>query len=102
MGMTSLEEIESKNRLSLLATQARLDRPRLFAVYGLHDDPEGWPILGWGMEFEGREDAVFYLPAGSVTHHTVSAERVRERYSRLGDMHIAWFDELDSVQLGTT
>jgi hypothetical protein len=90
--MTSIEEIESKNRLSLLATQARLDRPRLFAVYGLHHDPEGWPILGWGMEFEGREDAVFYLPAGSVTHHTVSANRIMERYSRLGDMHIAWLD----------
>jgi hypothetical protein len=43
------------------------------------------------MEFEGRDDALFYMPTGPVTHHTVSAERVLARYSQLGDMHIAWF-----------
>ena len=82
--MTSLED---------LAELAMLDRPRLFAVYGLHRHPEAPPILGWGMEFEGRDNALFYLPQGPVTHHTVSAERVAQRYSRLGDMHLTWFDE---------
>lgn len=34
--------------------------------------------------------ALFYLPQGPVTGHTVSAER----YARLGEMHIEWFDEM--------
>lgn len=93
--MTSLDEYETKARLSLLAAQAWLDRPRLFAMYGLHHDPEGPPILGWGLEFENREDALFYLPVGSVTHHTVSAARIAARYSHLGDMHIAWYDSVE-------
>jgi len=45
------------------------------------------------LEFEEQDNALFYLPQGSVTHHTVSAERVALRYSRLGEMHIEWFDE---------
>ncbi|TDV51121.1 hypothetical protein [Actinophytocola oryzae] len=90
--MTSLEECETRTRLSLLTAQAWLDRPRMFTMYGLHHTPDGPPILGWGLEFTAREDALFYLPVGSVTHHTVSAARVAERYSHLGDMHLAWFD----------
>lgn len=86
--MTSLE---TESRLAILAEEAWVGRPRLFAVYGLSDHSSGRPILGWGMEFEGRDDAVFYLPAGSITHHTVSAARVLDRYSSLGDMHITWF-----------
>jgi hypothetical protein len=84
--MTSINETES--RLAVLAEEAWLARPRLFAMYGISN---GRPLLGWGMEFEGREDALFYVPAGPVTHHTVSAQRVVERYSRLGDMHVNWF-----------
>lgn len=86
--MTSLE---SETQLAILAEEAWVARPRLFALYGLSHHSGGRSILGWGMEFEGRGDAVFYLPAGSITHHTVSAERVAERYSSLGDMHITWF-----------
>lgn len=86
--MTSLE---SESQLAILAEEAWVARPRLFAMYGLSHHSGSRPVLGWGMEFEGRDDAVFYLPAGSVTHHTVSAARVAERYSSLGDMHITWF-----------
>lgn len=82
--MTSLVE---------LAEIARIARPRLFAMYGLRHHPGAPPILGWGMEFEDSDSALFYLPAGSVTHHTVSAERVVQRYTRLGEMHLTWFDE---------
>jgi hypothetical protein len=89
--MTALEE----DRLSVLATQARLARPRLFAVYGLRHDSAGPPVLGWGMEFEWRADALFYVPEASVTHHTISAERVADRYSCFGDMHVEWFDSPD-------
>ena len=88
--MTALEE----DRLSVLATQARIARPRLFAMYGLRDSDEP-PILGWGMEFEWRADALFYLPDCSVTHHTISAERVADRYSHFGDMHVEWFENSD-------
>jgi hypothetical protein len=77
-----------------LAEQARLDRPRLFAVYGLCRRPETPPILGWGMEFEGRGSALFHLPRGPVTHHTVSAERVARRYALVGEMHLEWYDDL--------
>lgn len=80
--------------LALLAEQARLDRPRLFAMYGLCRRPEAPPILGWGMDFVGHDSAVFFLPQGPVTHHTVSADRVVRRYSRLGEMHLTWFDDL--------
>lgn len=77
--------------MALVAAQARVDRPRLFAVHGLSND--GKAILGWGMEFANQEDAVFYLPAGSVMHHTASAESVVQRFSALGDVEVTWFDE---------
>jgi len=79
-------------RLSALANQAQLDRPRLFAVYGLRDHPDAPPVLGWGMEFAARDEALFYVPDAPTTHHTISAERVAMRYSTLGDMHVTWFD----------
>jgi len=93
--MTSLDETGTEYRLALLAAQARLERPRLFAMYGLRDDADGPPILGWGMEFEAREEALCYLPDGPVTHHTVSADRVVARYSCLGDMRLTWFDSVE-------
>jgi hypothetical protein len=79
--------------IATLAELARIAKPRLFAVYGLRHHPDAPPIIGWGMEFEGQDDVLFYLPEDSVTHHTVSAERVAQRYSQLGEMHIDWFDE---------
>jgi hypothetical protein len=81
------------NSLATLAEMARIAKPRLFAVYGLRHHPDAPPIIGWGMEFEGQDDVLFYLPEDSVTHHTVSAERVAQRYSQLGEMHIDWFDD---------
>jgi len=93
--MTSLDETGTEYRLALLAAQARLARPRLFALYGLRHDPDGPPILGWGMEFEARAEAVLYLPDGPATHHTVSADRAMARYSCFGDMHLTWFDAVE-------
>jgi hypothetical protein len=86
--MTALEK---EGRLAALAEEAWVGRPRLFAMYGLSHHSGERPVLGWGMEFEGREDSVFYLPAAPVIHHTVSAERVLQRYANLGDMHLSWF-----------
>lgn len=77
--------------MALVAARARVDRPRLFAVHGLSAD--GKAILGWGMEFAEQEDAVFYLPAAAVMHHTASAESVASRFAALGDVRITWFDE---------
>jgi hypothetical protein len=79
--------------LDTLAEMAEITKPRLFAMYGLRHDPEALPILGWGMEFEDQESALFYLPESAVTHHTTSAERVAQRYAALGEMHIAWFGD---------
>jgi hypothetical protein len=79
--------------LVTLAQLARITKPRLFAVYGLRHHPDAPPVLGFGMEFEDQGQALFYLPEGSVTHHTVSAERIAQRYSRLGEMHIDWFGD---------
>ena len=93
--MTSVDET-AEARLAVLAARDNQLRPRLFAMYGLRDGNEHRPILGWGMEFEEAGQALFYLPAGCVTHHTTSAEHVANRYSRLGDMHIAWFDSTET------
>lgn len=79
--------------IATLAELARIARPRLFAMYGLRHDPDAPPIIGWGMEFEGQDDALFYLPEDAVTHHSVSAELVARRYSQLGEMHIDWLGE---------
>lgn len=79
--------------LATLAEMAKLERPRLFAMYGLRHDPDALPILGWGMEFDGQESALFYLPQGPATHHTTSADQIAQRYARLGEMHLTWFDE---------
>jgi hypothetical protein len=89
--MTALDE-STETRLAVLAARATHYRPRLFAVHGLRNSAEDRPILGWGMEFERANQALFYLPAGCVTHHTTSAEAIATRYSRLGDMHLTWFD----------
>jgi hypothetical protein len=93
--MTALDET-TETRLAVLAARATQSRPRLFAMYGLRDGTPHRPILGWGMEFEEQGVALFYLPAGCVTHHTVSADRVMDRYSRLGDMHLTWFDSTET------
>lgn len=79
-------------RLAQLADRARQCKPRLFALHGLHAVSER-AILGWGMDFTDRDDAVFYLPTDSVTYHTVSAERAALRYSMLGDIELTWLDE---------
>lgn len=78
--------------LAMLAELARLAQPRLFAMYGLRHHPDAPPIIGWGMEFE-EDSALFYLPEGSVTHHTVSAQLVMARYSQLGEMHLDWLGD---------
>jgi len=72
-----------------LAKRASWQRPRLFAVYGLSGARE---ILGWGMDFPGRDAALLHLPDDAVTHHTTSAERVLLRYAMLGDVRLTWFD----------
>jgi hypothetical protein len=72
-----------------LAQRAEWQRPRLFAVYGLSGTRE---ILGWGMDFPGRDLALLHLPDDSVTHHSSSAERTALSYSMLGDVGLTWFD----------
>lgn len=90
--MTSINDTDPATRLPDLADRARILAPRLFALHGLSDG-DGREILGWGMDFDDREEAVLYLPADSVTHHTVSAEHAALRYSALGDVQVTWLDQ---------
>ncbi len=73
--------------LARLAEDASYFRPELFAVYGV--DRAGRPFLGWGMQM-GERQAVFFDPAGSVTHLSTSADQVLRTHQRIADAHLVW------------
>jgi hypothetical protein len=75
-----------------LDAEARLLRPRLFAVYG-YGRHAASPFLGWGMDFTDEGQAVFCSPDSSEIWQSSSAEQVLATRRRLGDAHLTWLTD---------
>jgi hypothetical protein len=85
-----------EDTLAELGEEARLDAPRLFALYGVYrhrmseEDDGGY--LGWGMEFAEPRRAVMWEPDGS-TWISESAESILSTHSRLGQARLVWLTD---------
>jgi hypothetical protein len=78
--------------MTILATVAREERPRLFALYGLTRGAEPRKILGWGMQFPAADKTLFYNPFTGETHHANDPDQLRRIFGVLGEVRLDWFD----------
>jgi hypothetical protein len=82
--------------LAELDEGARLDAPRMFALYGIFrhrmSDEDDGGYLGWGMEFADPPRAVMLEPNGS-TFIAGSAEEILRTHDRLGQARLVWLTE---------
>jgi hypothetical protein len=85
----------TEDMLARLAADAEYFQPRMFAIYGLALDIQGdgaVPFIGWGMDLDGGQGAVFWDPGTNITHLSISAEHVLNTHCRVGSAHLKWLD----------
>jgi hypothetical protein len=81
--------------LPRLAADAEYFQPRMFAIYGLAREMSGRPsvpFIGWGMDLDGDQGAVFWDPVTNITHLSISAQHVLNTHQRTGEAHLKWLD----------
>jgi hypothetical protein len=82
--------------LAELDEEARLDAPRLFALYGVYrhrmSDEDDGGYVGWGIEFAEPRRAVMWEADGS-TFVSGSAEQLLRTHNRLGQAKLVWLTE---------
>lgn len=90
-----LEELVADRLLALLAAQARLEKPRFFAIVGIYEDPpvledEDPTYIEWGMEFPDQSLAITCNRNGKTTSN--SAEQILRSNAKMGPARLVWFD----------
>lgn len=78
--------------LTALAAAARLNKPRLFTVYGLFHDSEDLGILGWGMDFRSFGRTLYYDPDCGKIHNSDNPDRILRVYNQIADAQLEWLD----------
>ncbi|SFP75418.1 hypothetical protein SAMN05421810_103310 [Amycolatopsis arida] len=79
--------------LHTLAQHVREDRPRLFAIYGLHHGRPLDVVCGWGMEWEPEYGgAIFYDPENRTIWRADSAQRLLVSQQRIAEARLVRFD----------
>jgi hypothetical protein len=83
--------------LELLEADAEYFQPRLFAIYGIREEIDGFrpgrEFLGWGIEFHHDEGAIFCDPNDGSIHCSDSAERLLATCQRSGEAHLVWLED---------
>ncbi|WP_020669431.1 hypothetical protein [Amycolatopsis nigrescens] len=82
-----------RERLRELAEYVRIDKPRLFAIYGLFHGDDDMTLCGWGMQWDEEfGGALLYDPGSRRTWQSESAEQLLIRYRLVGDARLVWLD----------
>jgi hypothetical protein len=79
-----------------LDEEARLDAPRMFALYGVFQhrvsDEDDGGYVSWGVEFADPQRAVMWSTDGS-TFISSSAEQLLTTHNQLGQAKLVWLTD---------
>lgn len=85
-----LDELSEEQFDRMLVDLARLEVPRVFAVYEVAPGRCDVRAFGWGLEFDTRSFFLGCTEERTVYASMVSAQRVVERFGRCRDLRLLW------------